>query len=195
MRSSSIALLGVGWATILGCTLEAGRDPDPDRARAAEIVTAAPIANFARVSPGIYRGARPSDEGLAYLKSIGVRTVLDLEIGDWVEARPADIEHEKQAVEELGLAFVARPMSAFQPFVDDDAMNETLAVLADPAAGPIYVHCKHGQDRTGLVIGLERVLGEGWDAIDAHDEMLAAGFHRYFWGLEHYYEEKTGFED
>ena len=58
-----------------------------------------------------------------------------------------------------------------------------------------YVHCAHGQDRTGLVIGLERVIDEGWTPKAAHDEMLKLGFHPLFEGLNHYFEEKTGFED
>jgi hypothetical protein len=37
--------------------------------------------------------------------------------------------------------------------------------------GQVYVHCHVGRDRTSLVIALERVLLEGWDAAAAwqHD--------------------------
>jgi protein tyrosine phosphatase (PTP) superfamily phosphohydrolase (DUF442 family) len=195
MRAQTLILVALGCATLSGCAVQTAEPVDDVEGRRAAEVVAGPIMNFAKVSPGLYRGARPTDEGLAHLKKIGIRTIVDLEIGDLIEATPAQIDHEKQVATELGFVFVRRPMSAFQPFVSDAAMNETLAILADPAARPIYVHCKHGQDRTGLVIGLERVLSEGWDPADAHAEMLALGFHTFFWGLEHYYEEKTGFED
>jgi tyrosine-protein phosphatase SIW14 len=161
---------------------------------AASAVQESPITNFGQVTDGIYRGARPGDEGLTYLDSIGVRTDLDLEIGDYIEAMPRTIAREKAAAESLGLTFTPEPMSAFWK-VNDDQMNRILGILADPARRPIYVHCKHGRDRTGLVIGLFRVINEGWAPEDAYAEMLDYGFHPELVLLHHYFEEKTGWED
>jgi protein tyrosine/serine phosphatase len=59
---------------------------------------------------------------------------------------------------------------------------------------PIFVHCAHGQDRTGLVIGLERVLIEQQAPQAAHDEMVKIGFHTMFIGLESYFERKTNWQ-
>jgi protein tyrosine/serine phosphatase len=153
------------------------------------------IPNFAMVSAGLYRGGHPDDDGLAYLQQIGVKTIVDLEIGDFIEAWPWDITHERKSADALGFDFVRQPMSAFTPFVSDEEMDATLAILADSSRQPIFVHCKHGQDRTGLVIGLERVFNEGWAPADAYQEMLDYGFHTAFVGLNHYFEEKTGYED
>jgi len=77
----------------------------------------------------------------------------------------------------------------------DAHMNQILAILKTATAtDAIYVHCKHGQDRTGLVLGLERVIDEKWAPKAAHDEMLKIGFHPFFLGLNHYFEERTGWE-
>ena len=163
--------------------------------------SAAP-SNFAEVRAGLYRGGHPSYDHLAYLKSRGVTTIVNLEVADLIEATHERIEQELEDVARLELDMVRQPMSAFEPFVNRRQMQYTLAVLAtskpadsDAAGAPlpkIYVHCRHGQDRTGLVIGLERIFVEGWTPADAYAEMLAHGFHPYFEGLKHYFSKVTG---
>ncbi len=60
--------------------------------------------------------------------------------------------------------------------------------LAVSAIGPgTLVHCEHGQDRTGVAIGLYR-LHTGWTEEHAEDEMLAHGFHRSLIGLWEWWE-------
>jgi protein tyrosine/serine phosphatase len=49
------------------------------------------------------------------------------------------------------------------------------------------VHCTHGQDRTGLIIGLYR-LNEGWTKDAAYKEMLVHHFHSSLHGLHEYWE-------
>jgi protein tyrosine/serine phosphatase len=78
---------------------------------------------------------------------------------------------------------------------DDSEVNQIEAIMADTSQRPIFVHCQHGQDRTGLIVGLYRVFSEHWSPADAYNEMLAKGFHQALFLLNHYYEEKTGFED
>src|SRR5262249_12221947 len=128
------------------------------------------------------------DDGLSYLASIGLLTDLDL------EATPSVIEQEEDAADGLGLRFISEPMSAVWK-VNDDQVDRILGILADPARRPIYVHCRHGKDRTGLVIGLFRVLNEGWAPEDAYAEMLDHGFHPELVMLKEYFEDKTGWED
>lgn len=155
----------------------------------------ASLANFVAVRPGLYRGGHPDAAGLSYLKSVGVRRIVNLEVADFVEAYPWDITKELDEAQARGLTEIRYPMSAFEPAVSgefDRHIDEILALLQTAAPNDgIYVHCKHGQDRTGLVMGLERVFGEHWQPKDAHDEMVRIGFHTFFLGLEEYYENKT----
>ena len=51
-----------------------------------------------------------------------------------------------------------------------------------------FVHCEHGQDRTGLIVALYRVKVNGWDKPKSEKEMLALGFHKELHGLWEYWE-------
>ncbi len=140
------------------------------------------------VSPGIYRSPRPTLADLQALKAAGVKFILDLE--DTTSA----INQERAWAAQLGMTFVSEPMSGFWT-PNDAQVNRIEAYLADAHHRPILVHCQHGEDRTGLIIGLYRVQHEGWTPAAAYKEMLANGFHQILFLLNHYYEEKTGFED
>lgn len=71
-------------------------------------------------------------------------------------------------------------------------LAEIEALLADAhahVATDIYlVHCTHGQDRTGLVIGEHRVLHDGWAPQRAYDEMRAHHFHSALHGVHETWE-------
>ena len=148
----------------------------------------APILRFREVSPGIYRGARPETAGMEYLAKMGVKVDLNLD-----NSRAAN-EQEARDAKRLGIQLISRPMSGFSP-PNDAQVDGTLAILADPQNRPIFVHCKHGQDRTGLIIGLHRVFNEQWTPAQAYEEMKELGFHPELVFLKHYYEEKTGYDD
>jgi tyrosine-protein phosphatase SIW14 len=67
--------------------------------------------------------------------------------------------------------------------------------MADSTNYPIFVHCQHGQDRTGVIVALYRIFYEQWTPQAAHDEMMNMGFHPELVPLNHYFEIKSGFED
>jgi protein tyrosine phosphatase (PTP) superfamily phosphohydrolase (DUF442 family) len=140
------------------------------------------------VSPGIWRGRRPDLATLKQLKTMGVQTILDLEDTTSV------INSERASAKSLGMTFISEPMSGFWT-PNDAEVNQIEAIMADTSRRPIFVHCQHGEDRTGLIVGLHRVFHEGWTPAAAYKEMLAKGFHQLLVFLNHYYEEKTGFED
>src|SRR4051812_7010581 len=89
-----------------------------------------PILRFREVSPGIYRGARPDADGLRALARLGFKTDLDLE--NDVEA----VEQESQTAQNLGIRLISKPMSGFWS-PDDEQVEETLSILANPANYPI----------------------------------------------------------
>ena len=55
-------------------------------------------------------------------------------------------------------------------------VDQVVALMADPANQPVYVHCRHGQDRTGIVVAAYRMKQQGWSLTDAETEMQAFGF-------------------
>jgi protein tyrosine/serine phosphatase len=186
MRMSPPIIAAIVLAT--GCGGVSSTDaqgPSEGDAYAASDVYTPPIE---MVSPGIYRGPRPSQGTLAQLKAMGVHTILDL------ENTSSAIKTEKGWVAQLGMTFISEQMSGFW-YPNDAEVDQIEAIMADPSRRPIFVHCEHGQDRTGLIVGLYRVFSEGWDPGVAHDEMVNKGFHMALFLLNHYYEEKTGWED
>jgi len=125
------------------------------------------LANFAEVSPRLFRGAQPGADGLKQLKKMGVGIVIDM--------RSSKSEHEETAVSELGMRYIAIPWHC--PFPTDKTFAEFLKVIHDNPDTKIFVHCRLGDDRTGMAIASYRMAEEGWSADDALKEMKDFGFH------------------
>ena len=123
------------------------------------------IANFYQVDEHVYRGAQPTAEGLNYLATLGVKTVLDLREFD---ERAAG---EQQAVTALGMQYVNVPMTGLTPPTD----AEITRILTLLEAGTVFVHCKRGADRTGAVIAAYRIDHDRWDNSRALKEAMARG--------------------
>jgi tyrosine-protein phosphatase SIW14 len=49
-------------------------------------------------------------------------------------------------------------------------------LVNDPAAQPVYVHCKGGRHRTGVMTAAYRMSFDGWKADQAFAEMKHFGF-------------------
>jgi tyrosine-protein phosphatase SIW14 len=145
----------------------------------------AEIPEFHLVSEGIFRGGRPSEQGLTELAKLGIKTIVN------VENVPDIVEAEATLADRLGMKTFSRPMSGFfRP--EDENVDNILALIADKKNYPIFVHCQHGQDRTGLLFGLYRVLHEGWTAERAYQEMWDYDFHAYaLFPLRDYFMERT----
>ncbi|MBX9952558.1 MAG: tyrosine-protein phosphatase [Candidatus Obscuribacterales bacterium] len=139
-------------------------------------VLAQVVPNFGVVTPFILRGAQPSRQGFEALKAAGVRTVINLRDGK------KDIANEKELVESLGMKSVSIPLSVFKTVKDED-IEKFLKVVNDPNNGPVFMHCRQGQDRCGTMVAIYRLTKQSWGAAQAYDEMLKYGFHPFFIGL------------
>lgn len=136
------------------------------------------ILRFRQVDQGVWAGGRPGQAGLEELAAAGIRTVIDLEGGWW--HNPTDtVAAEERAARALGMNFISLPMHPW--FVPKAAqVDSALKLMRDPSLQPVYVHCNHGKDRTGIVEGAYRVCYQGWTPDQAFAEMLQNGFNRYF---------------
>ena len=156
----------------------------------AEDLAAKKITNFHKFGDGLYRGARPQGTNFMDLKNLGIKTVINLQGGDikdfylgWLAGKlepgenPENILFEKTSFEYLGINFINTPLAAIEPITkaEGEAIGLTLAKMNDPANQPIYIHCEHGKDRTGLVVALYRVFYQNWKKMDAWREMLSFG--------------------
>jgi len=123
------------------------------------------VPNFGEVTPTLYRGGLLSSEGLRALKKVGVNVVVDTH---------ANSKHEKKEVESLGMKYVAIPWHC--PWPRDEVFAKFLKVVHDNKGKKIFVHCRLGDDRTGMMVAAYRMAEEDWTADEAMNEMRSFGF-------------------
>jgi protein tyrosine/serine phosphatase len=120
------------------------------------------IANFGQINANYYRGEQPEGRDYADLAAIGIKTVIDLQAdGDGGEQR---------FVEAAGMKFYRIPMTTHVPPTSQQ-LAKFLEIVNDPAQQPVYVHCKGGRHRTGVMTAVYRMEQDGWNAERAFSEM------------------------
>lgn len=146
------------------------------------------IPNLQVVSEGaLYRGGELDAAGVQHLKKLGVKTIVSL------EGKPEKLEAERKLAQAAGMSWFVVPMNALiEP--EHWEVDSVLEILANPAMQPAYVHCKHGRDRTGMVVGIYRVEKDRWQPAHAYREMKQLGFRPILWGVRRYFEKRTGFD-
>lgn len=100
--------------------------------------------NFYEIAPGVYRANQPSPERLAYYKSIGIKSILNLRgVGEH-----SNYLFEEEACENLGLNLTNRRIFA----ADLASRDEYLAMIdaMETIEKPVVIHCKSGSDRSGF---------------------------------------------
>jgi len=136
----------------------------PAAAGWAEPMQVAGLPNLHKVSEGLYRGAQPTPAGIKELKRLGVRTIINLR----------EPEADRAGLKGTDLGYECIPMTAFRP--KDDDVVRFLRVVLDADRGPIFMHCKRGADRTGMMCAIYRIAVQGWTKEQALDEMTRGGF-------------------
>jgi protein tyrosine/serine phosphatase len=158
---------------------------------ATAVRAAVPIKNFAQVGPGIYRGGRPAgQQAVDFLQRYRIKTVINLQGGDiedpvlgwavpyWEAGEtPQEIQDEAKMLKASGMRYIHAPLNSLGQVDQQSATRIGLVVdlLASTNAQPIYIHCAHGADRTGLVVALYRMKYGGWSLSRAHQEMVERG--------------------
>ena len=117
--------------------------------------TAPGVPNFHRVNDSLYRGGQPSAQGFQNLAKLGVKTVVDLRIPDGQSA------WEKRIVERLGMRYVHLPLHGGEIPTQRD-IDRAFGILLDSAQSPVFVHCREGKDRTGMIVACYRISHDGW---------------------------------
>jgi protein tyrosine/serine phosphatase len=131
-----------------------------------------PIRNFHQVEPYLFRGGQPGREGFLALKEMGIKTVVCLRWGKKV------IHAEKASVESLDMTFISIPLNYWN-LPKSDTVEHFLGLIDDADKHPLYVHCLHGSDRTGILFAIFRMFRQGWTFAQSYDEMRKFGFHRF----------------
>jgi protein tyrosine phosphatase (PTP) superfamily phosphohydrolase (DUF442 family) len=107
----------------------------------------------------------PRKEGLAELKKLGVNVVVDMR---------GKNKDEEAAVTKLGMQYIPIPSHCLFP--KDGTFAKFLRVIRENQGKKVFVHCRLGDDRTGMAVAAYRMAEEGWSADEAMKEMKAFGF-------------------
>jgi tyrosine-protein phosphatase SIW14 len=150
-----------------GPETRAGASPRDGSHTIAEKIPVRGVPNFGQVTPTLFRGGQPTELGFRNLAKMGVEVIVDLRQGD-------EGAREQKEVEALGMKFVGMPWHCRKP--EDVYFARFLALLQDNPHKKIFVHCRLGIDRTGMMIASYRMAEQDWTAAEALREMKAFGF-------------------
>jgi protein tyrosine phosphatase (PTP) superfamily phosphohydrolase (DUF442 family) len=131
------------------------------------------IPNWGRVSETLYRGGQPAVSGYKALQQMGVSIVVNF------RDEPKEIATEKREVESLGIKYVSIPWSG-----SSDPSNAQVVQFLDlvgaNSSAKIFVHCRRGADRTGVMVAAYRIAVEHKLVSDAVSEMRKFDY-AHFW--------------
>ena len=140
------------------------------------------LPKFQQVTDRLYRGGQPSEVGLRRLRELGIDTIVNLR-GASVTTRA-----EAAAARAVGFTYFNVSLPNWgRP--QDDRVRRILLIIAAPQNGRVFVHCKDGVDRTGIIVALHRITHQGWTTRDALAEADLHGMRRYQIWMRDYAEE------
>lgn len=145
------------------------------------------LPNFHVVHNYLLRGGEPSSSGLKTLKNMGVDVIVDLRA-----PTPKALREQAEATA-LGMQYINLPMSSKAPTERQintflkaaDAQSKLSSTLSsanreEKYPHSLFVHCAHGSDRTGCMIGIWRVSRDHWSYGEAYKEMR-----KYYFGPQY----------
>jgi protein tyrosine phosphatase (PTP) superfamily phosphohydrolase (DUF442 family) len=123
------------------------------------------VPRFIEVTPHLYRGGQPTEDGFQSLAKMGIDIVIDLR---------GSRKRERDLVTKLGMRYEAMPWHC--PCPKDKVFARFLLFLRSNPARKVFLHCRLGDDRTGMMIAAYRMAEQGWTAQQAMQEMKTSGF-------------------
>ncbi len=110
---------------------------------------------------------------------MGIKTVLDLRGGSIHKPR------ERKYAQAAGLQYISIRLSGiWEPH--DYQVAEVLKVLEDPARWPIFIHCRRGDDRIGLVLACYHIDYDHCTNQQALDDARQNGLNRFEFLMQRY---------
>lgn len=129
----------------------------------------------------IWRGGQPvTADDWQLLKSKGVTSVIKLNS----DGGPTDLgAMPDDGALDIGLSLYKVPMGLLTQIVAPLKAAQDIEQAIWFIVPGTFIHCSHGQDRTGLAVAMWRHKVCGWSKEAAQAEMLANGFHEALLGL------------
>ncbi|UOO91013.1 tyrosine-protein phosphatase [Vitreoscilla massiliensis] len=140
--------------------------------------------NLFRVTPTLFRSEQLQAKDRALLPQNNIKTIINL--------RYFDRDDDQEELSQPGLKLMNHPLKSWRI-----KPKEIAAVLYEieqaQKQGGVLVHCYHGADRTGLIIGMHRIVQQGWSIDEAKREMVEGpyGFHTVWRNIPKMYNQDT----
>ncbi|HLP78946.1 MAG TPA: tyrosine-protein phosphatase [Candidatus Paceibacterota bacterium] len=122
------------------------------------------LPNLHQVTTNLYRGAQPTAEGMATLKSMGIKTVVNLR------------NFHSDTDELSGINVKAARLHMNPWHAEDEDVIQFLKIVSNTNNLPAFVHCQRGADRTGMMCAMYRITVCGWTREEAIRELRDGGF-------------------
>jgi protein-tyrosine phosphatase len=139
--------------------------------------------NTIKVTENIFRGSHPTDR-FAGLSRLGIRNTICLQSGvhDMLDGEAYTLWAQART---HGISVHYFPQSNFTA-PNDEKVRAVLSAISYLTEGgqKVFIHCKHGKDRTGYMVAAFRMQAQGWSYEKSVNEMHEHGFHRvpyFFW--------------
>ena len=121
------------------------------------------LENLYRVSDELYRSEQPDKKEFTELSGLGIKSSLNLRT----------TETDDELIGKCAIKPFLVPMDAGS-FTDKEIIAALKVIKSAPK--PILVHCRHGSDRTGVVVAMYRIVFQGWTREEALNELLNGGY-------------------
>jgi protein-tyrosine phosphatase len=133
-----------------------------------------PITNFCISTKNVlWRGAKPDIQGATWLIDQGIASVVNLELLHDDLAILKSVETSDKTLNSQIHYYKVRdwePFVVLKPSKTDSNIARFIAVM-NKAPKPVYVHCRSGQNRTGVMVAAYRIIIEGISMSAAIEEM------------------------
>ncbi len=144
------------------------------------------MPNLFKINDNFYRGGQPTENGLAELKKLGIKTIINL------RTTGKDVSEEEVAAKKLGLNFINVPLNNWLKPKNSE-VESVLKLINNEQNQPVYLHCKRGSDRTGTIVAAYRIKFQNWTGEQAVKEAKTFGFGWWqFWMkdyIQNYYRD------
>lgn len=145
------------------------------------------ISNFHKVSTFgkkekecIYRGANPdykNDDVINEFKEKNIKLVVDFR--NEKTSSKEDMELEKETFEKNGIKYINFPMESGD-IPDEKKYNDFEKIISEHKKdGSIFIHCKSGIDRTGIMSAMYQMKHNGKTKQQAYEIMKDCGYNIY----------------
>jgi len=121
------------------------------------------LNNLFQIDKGVFRSAQPSKLDFANLEKLAITEVLNLR--RW--------HSDKQEAKNTGITLYHVAMRAGN--IKEKDVIQALKIIKN-RKGNILIHCKHGADRTGLIVAMYRIVFQNFTKEMAVKEMTQGGF-------------------